>query len=78
MKKFILPALPFYQQVLPPFRAETGMDPALLPVYAAETPQAPPYMLYRNISRYPRYPSYNQMRHVLLPQNIILNKRSDT
>lgn len=78
MKKYILPPLPFYQQVLPPFRPETGMDPAVLPVYSAETPQAPPFLPYRNISRFPRYPSYNQLRHVLLPQNVLLNKRSDS
>lgn len=74
MDNYILPKLPFYQQITPPFRPETGMPPELLPVYAAQTPQAPPFLPYRRISTFPNYPSYNQMRHVLLPDNLLLHK----
>jgi hypothetical protein len=78
MARNVLRPLALYQLLTPPFRVETGLPPSLLPIYGAETPEAPPSLPYRKLSNLPSYPSYKQIQQTVLPQNLLFNQRRKT
>ncbi|AGT30787.1 hypothetical protein M493_02265 [Geobacillus genomosp. 3] len=65
-----LPPLAFWQLITPPFRAETNVPAAWLPVYAATTPVPPPFLPYRSVSYTPSYPTYQQLRTIITADHL--------
>lgn len=57
--------LAYKQLLFPPFRKETGVPNKELPIYAAMNPVIPPFLPYRNVSRFPKYPSTQQQIQII-------------
>lgn len=74
MEDQTLKPIAFRQVMTTPFRAETGIPPNIIPVYAATTPPVPPYQPFRKIDFYPHFSSYRQLKHAFLPRNLLLQR----
>ncbi|MBB6283460.1 hypothetical protein [Geobacillus subterraneus] len=70
-----LPPIAFWQLITPPFRAETGVPPSQLPIYAATTPAPPPFLPYRSIRYTSSYPSYQQLRAIITTDHLSFVRR---
>ncbi|WP_251551428.1 hypothetical protein [Neobacillus muris] len=57
--------LPYKQLLVPPFRKETGVPKEELPVFSAMNPIVPPFLPYRGVRKYPKYPSFQQQLDLL-------------
>ena len=53
------------QLLVPPFRKETGVSKEELPIYSTVNPIIPPFLPYRSVSRFPKYPSLQQQVEIL-------------
>ncbi len=58
------------QLMMPPFRAETGVPPEAIPVYAALNPIIPPGEPYRTVNPMPAFSRMEQWEKILGPENM--------
>jgi len=53
------------QLLVPPYRRETGISNDQIPVYSKMNPIVPPFLPYRGISRYPKFPPSQEQIEII-------------
>ncbi|MFO1444508.1 hypothetical protein KDN24_15130 [Bacillus sp. Bva_UNVM-123] len=58
------------QLLVPPFRRETGVSKDQIPVYSTINPIVPPFLPYRCVCKYPRFPSAQEQIEIIKNNNL--------